>query len=77
MVDTKIIATFVIADDVLRRLGHHDHCLAQTSDAAVLLVAGLAARYFQNHHERTLSVCKTLYYTMYPRFIPPRARYAG
>jgi hypothetical protein len=50
--DTEIIATFVIIDDVLRRLGHRDHCLAQTADAEVLLVAVRAACYFQNHHER-------------------------
>jgi len=64
--DMEIIATFVIIDDVLRRLGHRDHCLAQTSDAEVLLVAVLAARYFQNHHERTLSVCKALHYLSGP-----------
>jgi len=64
--DTEIIATFVIIDDVLRRLGHRDHRLAQTSDAEVLLVAVLAARYFQNHHERTLSVCKALHYLSGP-----------
>ena len=66
MDDTEIIATFVIIDDVLRRLGHRDHCLAQTSDGEVLLVAVLAARYFQNHHERTLSVCKALRYLSGP-----------
>jgi len=48
--DTEIIATFVIIDDVLHRLGHRD-CLAQTADAEVLFVAVLAACYFQNHHE--------------------------
>ena len=52
MDDTEIIATFVIIDDVLHRLGHRDYCLAQTVDAKVLFVAVLAARYFQNHHER-------------------------
>ena len=36
----------------LRRLGHRDHCLSETADAEVLLVAVLAVRYFQNHHER-------------------------
>jgi uncharacterized membrane protein YcaP (DUF421 family) len=50
--DTEIIATFVIIDDVLHRLGYRAHCLAQTAAAEVLLVAVLATRYFQNHHER-------------------------
>ncbi len=39
-------------------LGHRDHVLARASDAAVLTVAVVAARYFQNHHERALGVLR-------------------
>lgn len=66
MDDTRIIATFVIIADVLTALGHHDHCLAQAADSEVLLVAVIAATYFQNHHERTLSVLKALHYLSGP-----------
>lgn len=59
MDDTRIIATFIVIDDVLTALNHRDHCLAQTHDSEVLLVAVLAASFFQNHHERTLSVLKS------------------
>ncbi len=58
MDDTCIIAIFTVIDDVMTQLGHRDHCLARTSDSEVLCVAVVAARYFQNHHERTLSVLK-------------------
>jgi hypothetical protein len=60
MDDTEIIAIFVVIDDVLRHFGHQDHALAQASDAEVLTTAVLAAKYFQNHHERTLAVIKRL-----------------
>ncbi len=66
MDDTRIIATFVIIADVLAALGHRDHSLAQASDAEVLLVAVSAALYFQNHHERALSVLKGLHYLSGP-----------
>jgi Transposase DDE domain len=64
--DTRIIATFVIIADVLAALGHRDHCLAQAADSEVLLVPIIAATYFQNHHERTLSVLKALHYLSGP-----------
>lgn len=66
MDDTRIIATFVIIADVLTALGHRDHCLAEAGDAEVLLVAVIAATYFQNHHERALSVLKALHYLSGP-----------
>ena len=49
MDDIQIIAIFVIIDDLLQHLGHQDHVLAQASDAEVLTVAVVAAKYFQNH----------------------------
>lgn len=66
MDDTRIIATFVIIADVLTALGHRDHCLAAAGAAEVLLVAVIAATYFQNHHERALSVIKALHYLSGP-----------
>lgn len=60
MDDMQIIATFVIIDDLLCHHGHQDHVLAQASDAEVLTVAVVAAKYFQNHHERTLTIMKRL-----------------
>jgi hypothetical protein len=60
MDDTQIIATFVVIDDLMKHFGHQDHVLAQASDAEVLTVAVLAAKYFQNHHERTLQVVRLM-----------------
>jgi hypothetical protein len=37
-------------------MGHRDHHHAQLSTAEVLTVAVIAAKYFQNHHERTVAV---------------------
>lgn len=56
MNDDVIVTTYVVTDDVLIALGQRRHVLAQISDAEVLLVAIVAALYFQNHHERTLCV---------------------
>jgi hypothetical protein len=49
-----IITVFVIIDELLTKGGHQDHKLAQVCDAEVLTVAVVAAKYFQNHHERAL-----------------------
>lgn len=51
-----IIAAFLVIDDVMTVLGHESHPLAQATDAEVLTVAIVAAKYFQNHHERALCV---------------------
>lgn len=56
MDDGVIVAVYVVIDDVLRALGHRSHALAHLSDAEVLTVAVVAARHFQNHHERALQV---------------------
>jgi hypothetical protein len=57
-----IIAVFVIIDDVMSAQGHQSHRLAQVPDSEVLTVAVVAAKYFQNHHELTLSLMKQLGY---------------
>jgi hypothetical protein len=56
MDDDKIITAYCIIDDVLKKLGHRSHTLAQVDDAEVLTVAVVAAMYFQNHHARALEI---------------------
>ncbi len=56
MSDDLIVTIYVVIDDVMQALGHRSHPLAQVSDAEVLTVAVVAAKYFQNHHERALQV---------------------
>ena len=58
MDDDFIVTAFVVLDKTMAALGHHDHALAQASDAEVLTVAVVAARYFQNHLERALQVMR-------------------
>ena len=41
---------FVICDDLMKILNHKSHCLALVSDAEVVTVALVAAKYFHNHH---------------------------
>lgn len=61
-----IITVFDLADELMTRLGHHTHVLAQTPDAEVITVAIVAAKYFQNHHERTLCLMHQLGYLSGP-----------
>jgi len=58
MNDDWIVTAYVMIDEVMQALGHRSHALARTSDAAVLTVAVVAAKYFQNHHERALGVLR-------------------
>lgn len=56
-VDDEWIGTaYVVIDEVLRGCGHRAHPLARVADAEVLTVAVVAAKYFQNHHERALGM---------------------
>lgn len=66
MDDTQIITAYCIIDDVLNKMGHKSHPQAGVSDAEVLLIAVVAAMYFQNHHERTLFVLKLGHYLSKP-----------
>ena len=50
------VAVYVIIDDTMGALGHRSHPLAGVSDAEVLTVAVVAARYFGNHHARALAM---------------------
>lgn len=56
MNDDLIVTTYVVIDEVMRALGHRSHCLAHISDAEVLTVAVVGAKYFHSNHERALPV---------------------
>src|SRR3982751_4715740 len=62
MDDDFIVTTFVMFDKTMAALGHRDDVRAQASDAEVLTVAVVAAKYFQNHLERALQVLARLHY---------------
>lgn len=49
-----IVTSYVIIDAVLKGIGHTDDSRAQVSSAEILIVAIVAAKYVQNHHERTV-----------------------
>ena len=57
-----IVAVYVIIDDTIGALGHRSHPLAGVSDAEVLTVAVVAARYFGNHYARALAMLQGLGY---------------
>lgn len=57
-----IITAFVLIDTVLDRLEHRCHKLAQVPDSEILTVAVVAAKYFQNNHERALCVLGEAHY---------------
>lgn len=61
-----IITVFALIDEVMKALGHQSHPLAQVSDAEVLTVAVVAAKFCQNHHERTLLLMQQLGYLLHP-----------
>jgi hypothetical protein len=56
MNDDFIVPVYLVIDETMRALEHTSHPLAQVSDAEVLTVAVIAAKYFQTHHERALQV---------------------
>jgi len=62
MNDDFIVPAYVVIDETLRALDHRSHPLAQLGDAEVLTVAVVAAKYFQNHHERALQVLQGMGY---------------
>lgn len=56
MDDTYIVTVYVVIDAMLQALNYQDDCRAEMTAAEVLTVAVVAARYFNNHHERALCV---------------------
>ena len=62
MNDTYIVTTYVVIDDILKAWGFVDDCRARGHAAETLTVAVVAAKYFQNHHERALGLLIRLGY---------------
>ncbi len=58
MDDDFIVTAFVVIDKTMSALGHRDDVRAQASDAEVLTVAVVAAKYFQSHLARALGVMR-------------------
>lgn len=56
MDDTYIVTVYVVIDAMLQAVNYQDDCRTVLTAAEVLTVAVVAARYFQNHHERALCV---------------------
>jgi hypothetical protein len=56
--DDFIVTAFVIIAKTMAALGQRDDVRAQASDAEVLTVAVVAARYFQNHQARALQMMR-------------------
>lgn len=56
MNDTYIVTAYSVIEDLLRGYGYQDDPRATVSAAEVLIVAVIAAKYFQNHHERALCI---------------------
>jgi DDE family transposase len=66
MNDDLIVTAYVVIDETMAALGHRSHRLAQVSDAEVLTVAVVAAKYFANNHERALGVLHGMRYLTKP-----------
>lgn len=57
-----IITVFDLIDELMKALKHHSHVLAQVPDAEILTVAVVSAKFFQNHHERSLGILQATGY---------------
>lgn len=62
MNDTYIVTTYVVIENVLKAYGFEDDWRARGTAAEILTVGVVAAKYFQNHHERALCVMTRLGY---------------
>jgi hypothetical protein len=62
MNDTYIVTVYVVIDDILKAHGFEDDCRARGTAAEILTVGVIAAKYFQNHHERALGIMTRLGY---------------
>lgn len=56
MNDTYIVTAYSVIDDVLKAHGYTDDKRTNIGAAEILTVAVVAAKYFQNHHERALCI---------------------
>jgi hypothetical protein len=61
-----IVTAFVVIDKTMAALGHQDDVRAQASDAEVLTVAVVAAKYFQSHLARAVPVMHLGHYLSGP-----------
>lgn len=61
-----IITVFVIIDDLMDNYGHQSDCRSKISDSEILTIAICAAKFCQNHHERTVCLMKQLGYLSGP-----------
>lgn len=55
---TWIITAFVLIDTLMDRLNHRSDVRAHVPDSEVILIAVVAAKYFGNHHERTVCILR-------------------
>ncbi|MCG8348102.1 MAG: hypothetical protein MI924_10035 [Chloroflexales bacterium] len=61
--DAEWIRTaFVLIDTLMERLDHGRDVRAQAPDSAVILIAVVAAKCFQNHHERAVCILRETRY---------------
>jgi hypothetical protein len=56
MNDTYIVTAYSVIDDLLKAYGYTDDVRATVGAAEIMTVAVVAAKYFQNHHERALCI---------------------
>lgn len=73
---TWIVTVFEVIDTTMEGLDHSSHVLTKVPDSEVLTVAVVAAKYFQNHHERALAVLQALHSLWTPQLLtlqPPTA----
>jgi len=57
-----IVTVYVIIADTLLLMGHQDDTRSRITTAEILTVAVVAAKYFQNHHERALAILQLTHY---------------
>jgi hypothetical protein len=77
MNDTYIVTTYVVIDDVLKGWEYEDDCRASGYAAEILTVAVVAAKYFQNHHERALGAVGVHHELKHLALQPTLAQVAG
>ncbi|MBN1450855.1 MAG: hypothetical protein JW963_07565 [Anaerolineales bacterium] len=59
---TYIVTSYVVIDDLLKAMDHRDDSRTNISSAEIVTVAVVAAKYFQNHHERALCMLQQTHY---------------
>lgn len=55
-----IITVFIIVDELMDRLEHRSHVLADVPDAEIITIVVVAATYFHYHHERAVCIMRDL-----------------